>query len=185
MTANVSMQIKHSASEKWYRQFWPWFLIVLPGTVVIASIITLVIAIIHSDNLVRDDYYKDGLAINRYLEQDAFASQMQLSAGGQLAGDNIKITLNGTALSEYSHLLLQWQHPTSEELDFQTVLINDGENHYSAQLTQSVTGRWYLTLASFNNNEASDWRLKTEFDTDHTQQFVMDDQANNQGAQTP
>ena len=185
MTANVSMQIKHGASEKWYRQFWPWFLIVLPGTVVIASIITVAIAIIHSDNLVCDDYYKDGLAINRYLDQDAFASQMQLSAGGQLAGDNIKITLNGTALSEYSHLLLQWQHPTSEELDFQTVLINDGENNYSAQLTQSVTGRWYLTLASFNNNEASRWRLKTEFDTDRTQLFVMDDQANNQGAQTP
>ncbi|MBB5187595.1 hypothetical protein HNQ57_001864 [Zhongshania antarctica] len=185
MTANVSMQIKHGASEKWYRQFWPWFLIVLPGTVVIASIITLVIAIIHSDNLVRDDYYKDGLAINRYLEQDAFASQMQLSAGGQLTNGDIEITLKGTALTEYNQLLLLWQHPTSEELDFQTVLINDGENHYSAQLTQSITGRWYLTLASFNNNEASRWRLKTEFDTDHTQQFVMDDQANNQGAKTP
>ena len=27
----------------WYRQFWPWFLIALPGTVVVAAIGTLVI----------------------------------------------------------------------------------------------------------------------------------------------
>jgi FixH len=30
--------------EPWYRQFWPWFLIALPGSVVIASFVTLYIA---------------------------------------------------------------------------------------------------------------------------------------------
>ena len=29
----------------WYRQFWPWFLIAMPGTVVIASMVTLYLAL--------------------------------------------------------------------------------------------------------------------------------------------
>ena len=28
----------------WYRQFWPWFLIVLPGSVVVAALTTVYIA---------------------------------------------------------------------------------------------------------------------------------------------
>ncbi|MFT7320700.1 FixH family protein, partial [Congregibacter sp.] len=30
--------------EPWYQQFWPWFLIALPGSVVIAGLSTLYIA---------------------------------------------------------------------------------------------------------------------------------------------
>jgi FixH len=37
--------ITPSKPTPWFKQFWPWFLISLPGTVVIASMITLSIAI--------------------------------------------------------------------------------------------------------------------------------------------
>ena len=42
----------------WYRQFWPWFIIALPMTAVIASFITLWLAISHPDHLVveEDEY---------------------------------------------------------------------------------------------------------------------------------
>ena len=39
----------------WYRQFWPWFIIALPAAAVIASFITLWLAISHPDYLVVDD----------------------------------------------------------------------------------------------------------------------------------
>ncbi len=39
----------------WYRQFWPWFIIALPAAAVIASFITLWLAISHPDQLVVDD----------------------------------------------------------------------------------------------------------------------------------
>ncbi len=36
----------------WYRQFWPWFIIALPASAVIASFITLWLAVSHPDHLV-------------------------------------------------------------------------------------------------------------------------------------
>ena len=41
--------------EPWYKQFWPWFIIALPASVVIASFVTLWIAISNPDYLVVDD----------------------------------------------------------------------------------------------------------------------------------
>jgi len=43
----------------WYRQFWPWFIIALPASVVVASFITLWLAISNPDHLViEDDEYQ-------------------------------------------------------------------------------------------------------------------------------
>lgn len=39
----------------WYRQFWPWFIIALPASAVIASFISLWLAISHPDQLVVSD----------------------------------------------------------------------------------------------------------------------------------
>ena len=56
-------------TEPWYRQFWPWFIIMLPASVVVAGLSTWYIAHRHADDLVVDEYYKSGLAINRQLEK--------------------------------------------------------------------------------------------------------------------
>ncbi|NNJ73016.1 MAG: nitrogen fixation protein FixH, partial [Enterobacterales bacterium] len=50
--------------EPWYKQFWPWFIMALPASAVIAGITTVVIAYKNADSLVVDDYYKEGKAIN-------------------------------------------------------------------------------------------------------------------------
>ena len=44
----------------WYRQFWPWFIIALPTAAVIASFISLWLAISHPDQLVvtEDEYQR-------------------------------------------------------------------------------------------------------------------------------
>jgi hypothetical protein len=36
---------KNTDSKPWFKQFWPWFLIALPGSVVIASMFTISLAI--------------------------------------------------------------------------------------------------------------------------------------------
>ena len=44
--------------EPWYKQFWPWFIIALPASVVIASFFTLYLAVSNPDQLiVTDDEY--------------------------------------------------------------------------------------------------------------------------------
>ena len=42
-------------NQPWYRQFWPWFIIALPASAVIASFFTLWLAISNPDQLVVSD----------------------------------------------------------------------------------------------------------------------------------
>ena len=57
----MSNQYKHKGTPlpanypPWYRQFWPWFIIALPASVVVASFFTLWLAISNPDQLVVDD----------------------------------------------------------------------------------------------------------------------------------
>jgi hypothetical protein len=62
-------------TRPWFRQFWPWFLIALPGAVVIASLLTVYIAVTHQDPVVDGNYYKHGLTINERLEDKLPAAQ--------------------------------------------------------------------------------------------------------------
>ena len=66
--------------SRWYREPWVWLLIGLPATAVIGGFITLYLAIISNDGLVVDDYYKQGLEINRILARDKAAATHQLMA---------------------------------------------------------------------------------------------------------
>ena len=60
----MSNRLPREDTLPWYRQFWPWFLICLPGSVVVAALTTMYIAHKGADDLVVDEYYKEGLAIN-------------------------------------------------------------------------------------------------------------------------
>ena len=43
----------------WYRQLWPWILIAIPAAAVVASAITLWLALSHPEHLVvKDDEYQ-------------------------------------------------------------------------------------------------------------------------------
>ncbi|HEY3488245.1 MAG TPA: FixH family protein [Gammaproteobacteria bacterium] len=44
--------MEQKIQHPWYRQFWPWFLIALPASALIASSITCVIALRHADEVV-------------------------------------------------------------------------------------------------------------------------------------
>lgn len=178
MSESTKSSHSDSAVPVWYRQFWPWFLLVLPGTVVIASLVTVGISFYHSDTLVKDDYYRQGLAINRELalEREATAqgihAQLDIHQGGTLA-------LSFTGQSQHnalpSSLYLYWQHPTAPARDFSTTLVRIDSRRYLAQLPATPTGRWYLTLASVPGDSErglvsaageadgpSHWQIKSE-----------------------
>mgnify|MGYP000648655703 CR=1 FL=1 len=151
-------------NEPWYRQFWPWFLITLPAIVVVAGIVTVLIAIDGADNLVVDDYYKQGMGINRLLAQDDLASDLNIQA--ELTVDKtigeIKLLLRGDFTSPPQQLNLLWAHPADEDLDFDLVLqktrLGDGGSIiYSGELSTKIAGRWYIQLSP---TQPPLWRLK-------------------------
>jgi hypothetical protein len=143
------------APAPWYRQFWPWFLIVLPGSVVVAAIATLIIAVRGSDDLVADDYYKDGLAINRELAREERAAEAGYRAEVTLLADRVAVVTD--TLPPQASLRLQLSHPMEADRDMQLELRRSEAQRYEAALPQPPgDGSWHWRLDA---GADSDWRL--------------------------
>lgn len=114
----------------WYRQIWPWILIALPASAVIASLTTVWIAVHNRDSLVVDDYYKQGLAINRVLDRDYRAATLGLAAQGGITAANGEVTLVLSAQHADARTLppvlrLVFYHPTLARHDRVALLQRD------------------------------------------------------------
>lgn len=119
---------------RWYKQFWPWALIALPASAVIASLFTAYLAAHKPDALVADDYYKAGLAINKELAAQRSASQMGINAQVHIdtATSLIFIELHGNFTAPPDSLLLRLIHPTLSGQDLSLTLNRHTDGHYSA-----------------------------------------------------
>lgn len=149
-------------AEPWYRQFWPWFLIALPGTVVIAAFVTLYIASRHADDLVVDEYYKDGLAINRQLEKRAAAAALGLSAQLLILDERVQIRLEGGNwdTTDQRELRLRLSHPLEADRDFSVVIERMAPGLYVGTLPSTVARNWHWTLDAGDDS----WRLDGSLD---------------------
>ena len=155
----------HRAIDKpgapWYREPWPWILFGLPGSVVIAGIATLVIAINNEDGLVAEDYYKQGLAINRVLERESRATALGLSARMMVSDQNIRVSVAGSgALPD--RLIVRFIHPTRAGEDREVALTPIASGWYEGGMPVLAAGRWHVEL----EDAKSTWRLTGDWMTD-------------------
>jgi len=129
--------------QPWYKQGWPWFLISLPLSAVIAGTITIIIATKGADSLVDADYYKEGLAINESLEREREAIRRGLSFRLTQLEKQLSLTPNTTMDDRVLYLLLQ--HPVDEKKDI-TLVFSRSEDTYLSQpfTTLSVNYRYRL-----------------------------------------
>lgn len=67
------------AEQKWYQNPFVWLVIGGPLLVVVASFITLYLAITHPDPAI-DDYYRKGIEINKTLDAQGQESQSESMA---------------------------------------------------------------------------------------------------------
>ncbi len=142
----------------WYRHRWPWLLIAGPGIVVVASFITLWLAIKSDDGLVADDYYKQGLAINRTLARGERAQAMGLQAFLNWREGRIELRLTAHADAPLpTRLRLTLSHPTRSGLD-QVVVLNGRDGLYGGVLASAPAGRRQLLLEN-ETDEGASWRL--------------------------
>ena len=138
----------------WYRQFWPWFLILLPACVVVAAVATAVIAHRGADDLVVDDYYKDGLAINRRLERQQRAEALGISARLTFMGSEVLVAMAGPVTETELHLSLA--HPLEADRDFSVTLARVGPESYRGSLADDVAPRWHWAL---EQQQEDGWRV--------------------------
>lgn len=143
----------------WYKQFWPWFLIALPLSVVIAAMFTINIAIRTDDGLVTDDYYKEGLAIHK--DADSAAKAEALGIAGDVSFDTdtgaLSLRLDKPLTDDGSGILtLKVIHPTRPDQDQEQSLSPLGGGRYAGRLDPLGPAHWKLQLRP----EDKSWRIE-------------------------
>jgi hypothetical protein len=141
----------------WYRQFWPWFLISLPASVVVASLVTINLAIRSDDGLVSDDYYKKGLAIHMDAERTARARALGIvgSVDYQPGTGAVVVAFGQRLPRPAQRLELSVVHPTIPDRDQAVMLTAVDALRYAGRLEPLTDAHWKLELRP----EQGDWRI--------------------------
>jgi hypothetical protein len=152
----------------WYRQRWPWLVMLPPAVAVVGCIVTITLAVRSSDGVVAADYYKRGLAINEQLARSQQAARIGLQATvstrGLTGGDEVRVTLQAEQIIPPEAVLkLRLVHPGRDGADRDAMLARvavheDGRQvDYVGQWKEGAPAvgqiSWRLVL------EARDWRL--------------------------
>lgn len=141
-------------TKPWYREPWPWLLMAGPAAVLAAGAVTLWVALASADGLVAEDYYKQGLAINRVLAREQTARQLGIAAEVELSS-SITVNLRG---AKPEALFVHLAHATRAGYDVRLRLAPDATGAYAAELPPMPPGRWRIVI----EDPRGTWRILKE-----------------------
>ena len=144
----------------WYRQFWPWFIFSLPAIVVVAGLTTVWIAMNNADDLVADEYYKKGLAVNREIAKQTIARQLGVLAQLEAEQGLMRVKLQGK--SRPAALLLLLSHPFDADQDASLRLPQVNSGIYEAAWKVDAKQRWLWHLEPLAVSSEEHWRIDGE-----------------------
>jgi len=153
-------------TDPWYRQFWPWFIMALPASAVVAGLYTVWIAMQTTDSLV----VRSDSGMNVVTEQNTAAElearRLGLSAMVAINPETgaVIVTMSSTTNVELPVLLqLRMRHPTMASRDATIELPrampnSRGDATWAGHFVKPPAGRYFMTLSS-----GTTWRLSTEW----------------------
>jgi hypothetical protein len=124
----------------------------------VAGVATAVIAFRGADGLVADDYYKQGLGINREIARDQAARGLGLAGEVRIAPGVARVTLRA-ASSLPDRLTLRLAHPSRAAEDRMLYPARTADGVWEAPLPQLPAGRWLAIV------ETAQWRVSASLDT--------------------
>ena len=142
-------------SKPWYREAWPWLLMAGPAAVLVAGAVTTWIAFASADGLVAEDYYKQGMAINRRLAREDAAQQRGIAATVRLQAGSVRVELRGAAPEA---LFVHLAHATRAGHDVRLRLTPGADGVYAAELPPLPAGRWRAAI----EDARGAWRIVKE-----------------------
>ena len=142
-------------SSPWYREPWPWIVMAGPAAVVVAGIVTMTIAFRSFDGVVADDYYKQGLAINRVLAREAAARQLGATAVVAFSIDRAQVRVTFGGRVHPASLRLALIHPTLRGSDQSIVLAQVSPDRYEGTLAPARPGKYLIRVEDGEGR----WRL--------------------------
>jgi uncharacterized protein len=158
------MKAPQTRSTPWYREPWPWLLMSGPAMVVVAGIITAVLAARTHDGLVVDDYYKQGLAVNKDLSRDVAAKATGIYAEATIDASAKRVTLTlKHAPANIGELTLTLSRAAVSGHDRRVLLQRTVGNTFVGALMPLESGKWYVTL----DDASRSWRLLTAITVQH------------------
>nr|WP_244772918.1 FixH family protein [Alysiella crassa]UOP05986.1 FixH family protein [Alysiella crassa] len=148
MTQTPESQTKHNDNAPFYRQPIFWMLMSGSILVVIAAFVSFGIAKTHAQDMVSDDYYKDGKHINLQIDRDNHALERNISAQVMFnpEGSAVKVFVNGQFEAQNGVKLLLL-HPTRQDEDRTIELKAINGNEFAAQFEPlPPTVHWYIRV---------------------------------------
>ena len=127
------------------------------------GVVTLTLARVSYDGLVVDDYYRQGLEINRSLARDRLAQTLGLTCELLLTEDRVEARLSWQDRTFRPPVALRVGlfHATRQGFDQRISLSRRSTGVYAGDLTRLAPGRWHVQI------EAGDWRLQNTFKAPH------------------
>ena len=153
----MSPAAKHS-NRPWYREPWPWLLMVAPASAVAGGAVTLWLAVTTSDGLVADDYYKQGLAINQVLHREQAAQQQHIGLRMEPGSATLTVRLEGR-VARPEALFVQLAHATRAGNDVRLRLAHAGGGVYRSALPTRAPGHWRVIV----EDPRGEWRVSGDW----------------------
>jgi uncharacterized protein len=147
---------KQENIKPWHKEFYVWMIIFFPMLAVVGGVVTTILAVQSNDGLVVDDYYKQGLEINRTLERDQVALDYHLDADIILNQELEEVVMTVSSDSDFifpANLSVTFLHATRSGLDKEVNMILTQDNTYRGNLSALALGKWYVHI------QRDDWRL--------------------------
>ncbi len=152
--------------QPWYRQFWPWFIIGLLASSVIAGLTTVWISLQTTDSLVVNSGDDLQMVAERRISAERLASELGLAALLDIDLDSgaISVAMQSGVLDDVPRQLeLEFAHPAFADRDQVLPLhlaLPDAQGNpvWSGHFVNVPDGRWYVTLSS-----GEDWRVAGEW----------------------
>jgi len=147
----------HQISTPWYKIPVVWLMIGIPVSSIILGLSLVVIAFTNADDVVADDWYKQGRSVNRDLDSEAIAQRFGLAVSFELNEKDTRAELTAkTAIAWPERLQLALRHPTFAKEDKVLVLEHKGEGIYSGAPAHY---NGYDTIATITPDD-NYWRLQ-------------------------
>lgn len=155
--ASVNPDSSPVAPERpWYKQIWVWFVIAIPASSVFTGIFLVITAVKNADDLVIDDWYKEGRGTNRNMAAENIAAEFGIGMRAVAitdGGSDLQFTASRAMVwPETLQLALRHRTLAEQDLEFELSHVGNGKYHTDRQLPP---GNWHVRVAS----DDVSWRL--------------------------
>jgi uncharacterized protein len=141
-----------SQSKKWMKNPWVWLIIALPLSSVIAGIATVIITSQNQPEMIVDDYYKKGKAINQ---------ELSLYNAFKATGINLQVKMDGSRFElKASELIpalkVTLVHSTQGKRDLSFVVTPNASGSLAKTLENEISGKWNLFVEPMDGS----WKVQ-------------------------